>query len=129
MIVHVFEQLAYRFGSGGIGSIVELFVAHPGWVFHQKRRVATNFFVKMLEQLILNAIVVRIVFCVDLAFKSRIPGHVLVSRYLGFVRDLPGWMFEFNSYWISYHLHFFWVHKGGVYLVHQKHSKSFVGRK
>ena len=129
MIVDVFEQLAYHFGSGGIGGVIELFVAHPGGVFHQKRRVATNFFVEELKQFILNAIVVRIVFCVDSAVEARIPKHMFVSGYLGFVRGLPGRMLESDFYWISHHLHFFWIHVEGIYFVHQKHGKTFFGRK
>ena len=55
MIVHVFEQFSQPFGSGGIGGVIELFVADAGRIFEQKRRLATNFFVKELKQFILNA--------------------------------------------------------------------------
>ena len=78
IIVHVCEQFAYPCISMVI-SDVKLFVAQTGWILHQKRRLATNFFVKEFKQFILNAAIVGIFFSVDTAFKTRVTLNLLKS--------------------------------------------------
>ena len=84
MVVEVVEQFPDPFNCGVVFDI-ESFVTYSSWIFHQKRRLAFDFLVKGIKQFILNAVVVRIIYCVASAFEARVSFNMLVSGDFGFV--------------------------------------------
>ena len=77
---------------------------------------------KGIQHLILHAVIVGVICCIDSANKKWVPFHMFELGHSYFVQSHGGGLLGFDFNWISQHFQILWIHTKRIGFVHQKDS-------